>query len=110
MMEPVSKDVKSSHSTSESVPRAVEFLINLVIRWICFALSAGFGVLTVCGAIKSWTLWVVVPTLALSLFTFVIAILNKPRGKIVFDRTGPAVMVPKEQTPVPISKESQQAP
>ena len=76
------------------IPLAVEFLINLVLRWTCFVLAGAFGLLALVALIQAWSWWILMPALAITLGSFVCAVLIRPQGKLAFDRSGPIVIVP----------------
>ena len=97
MHEPEREPLKPRPATSETIPRAVEFLINLILRWICFALAGAFGLFTVVAWIIGWPWWVVLPALALTLAFFACAFSIRPQGKIVFDSGGPSIVVPTQK-------------
>jgi len=82
-------------ATSEDIPRAVEFLINFVIRWTLFFFSGLFGLLALVAVLRGWAWWVLIPAAALSLGSFVIAWSTKPRGRFVTDAHGPIIVVPR---------------
>ena len=96
MHEPEMEPLKPRPATSETIPRAVEFLINLMVRWICFALAGAFSLLSLVGWLAAWPWWVGLPTLALTLAFFLCAFSIRPRGKIVYGSGGPIVIVPNQ--------------
>jgi hypothetical protein len=92
---------KPPPATSEAIPLAVEFLINLMLRWFCLILAGAFGLLALAAWVEAWAWWVVLPALALTLVSFACAFSFRPRGKIVVDRVGPSVIVPDRNPPNP---------
>ncbi len=53
---------RPKQATSEDIPRAVEFLILFVIRWMSCAASGIFGLVSIAGWFSHWPRWVVIPS------------------------------------------------
>jgi hypothetical protein len=94
MQEPEDRANRPSHATSEDIPRAVEFLIQFLIRWICFGLAGGFGLLSITAWARHWTWWAAIPFSVFTVMMVVCGAAIRPRGKFRFDRVGPSIVVP----------------
>lgn len=106
-----SNSPKALPAVPESVPLAVEFLINLILRWTCFAMGGAFGLLAMVAWFQEWTWWIMMPSLAMTLGTFVCAVLISPKGKLKFDSRGPMVILQAANSvdPCPTNEQSHQA-
>lgn len=93
--DPVSR--QSNLATSEDIPRAIEYLIQRVLRFACYAACATLGMVAFAAFWHDWSWWVVVPLLALACAAFRAAISIRPRGKLIFDEHGPIIVVPRPQ-------------
>ncbi|HEV8002026.1 MAG TPA: hypothetical protein VGP63_19210 [Planctomycetaceae bacterium] len=58
-------------ATSDDVPRAVEYLIQLVLRGILWVMSFGFGVGALVCFLERWPLYVAIPLAVASVLTAV---------------------------------------
>ena len=99
MSENDSESPKLRLGTSEDIPRVVEFLINLLLRWTCLVFAGAFGLLAIVALTKAWTWWIVIPAVVIALVSLIISLLNfifAPKGKLVFDRRTPGVIVPSK--------------
>ncbi len=81
-------------ATSEDIPRAIEYLIQRVLRFAGFGISAVLGMVAFSAFWHGWSLWVVTPALTLAGMAFMAAISIRPRGEIIFDNHGPIIVVP----------------
>jgi hypothetical protein len=84
-------------ASSEDIPRAVEFLINLVLRGVCFLLAGISALVALIAWFAAWS-WRSAP-LILAFVFFAGTFAFRPRGKMVFDRVVPSVIVPKPPEP-----------
>ncbi|HET6323325.1 MAG TPA: hypothetical protein VFG04_01400 [Planctomycetaceae bacterium] len=71
-------------ATSDEVPRAVEYLIQLVLRGVLWVMSFGFGVGALVCFLEHWPLYVSIPLAVVSLLTAIAgwAIKSSP-GRLV---------------------------
>ncbi len=79
----------------EDVARAIEFLMNFVIRWTLFFFFGVFGLLALAAWLRGWAWWVLIPAAALAVVCFVLGWSTKPRGKFASDAHGPMIIVPR---------------
>jgi hypothetical protein len=92
-------------ATSDDIPRAVEYLIHLLLRWTCLAVAGVLGLIDVVGWLHHWTWWLVVPLLVLTMAALACGLSIRPRGRMVFDRVGASVVVPGQNPPHPDGEE-----
>src|SRR4051794_35755054 len=71
---------------SDDVPVAVEYLLQLALRWLLWTASFGFGVGALVCLIERWPAYVAIPLLALFLFTAIAGwAVKSSRAKMRFD-------------------------
>jgi hypothetical protein len=89
-------------SHSDDIPRAVEYLVQLVLRWILWVLAFGFGVGALVAFIEHWPLYVGIPLAVLCVLTAIggWAVKSSP-GRLVVGRSGRdiGILVPRDRDP-----------
>jgi len=87
---------------TDDIPRAVEYLVQLVLRWILWGLAFGFGVGALVGFIEPWPLYVAFPLAVLSALTAIAgwAVKSSP-VRLVIGRSGRdiGILVPRDRAP-----------
>jgi hypothetical protein len=100
---------ETSASRSDDVPRAVEYLIQLVLRWILWSIAIGFGVGALVCFIDQWPLYFAIPLAVLFVLSAIAgwAVKSSP-GRLVIGRSGrdigivvPRAGDPKSEPPKP---------
>ncbi len=86
---------KMPKETSDDIPRAVEFLLLSLIRWLSFGCAALFGLLSIIAWMRHWPRWISVPFMVVSVLAFLFGRINRPKGKWRFDSRGPKIEVPR---------------
>jgi hypothetical protein len=81
-------------ATSEAIPRAVEFLILLLLRWACFGLAGAAGLLAVAAWRGDWPAWAAAIPAGAGAVALAVGAAIRPRGRVRWDRDGPSVVVP----------------
>lgn len=87
----------SNLATSEDIPRAIEYLIQRVLRFACYGVCGTLGMVAFAAFWHGWSWWIVIPLLVLACAALRAAISIRPRGKIIFDEHGPIIVVPRPQ-------------
>ena len=87
-------------ATSDDIPRAVEFLLLSVIRWVSFSCSALFGLLSIIAWMRDWPTWISIPLMAVSVLALLFGRVSRPKGRWRFDSRGPMIEVPRNDKPL----------
>jgi|HubBroStandDraft_6_1064221.scaffolds.fasta_scaffold317387_3 hypothetical protein len=85
-------------ATSDDVPRAVEYLIQLVLCGVLWVMSFGFGVGALVCFLEHWPLYVSIPLAVVSALTAVAcwAIKSSPGRLVIGSSTGEVgIVVPR---------------
>jgi hypothetical protein len=76
-------------SRSEDVPRAVEYLIQLVLRWTLWTMAFGFGIGALVCLSERWSSYITIPLVVLFVLTAIAGwAVKSSSGRLV---VGPSV-------------------
>jgi hypothetical protein len=86
---------------SEDVPRAVEYLIQLVLRWILWTMALGFGIGALVCLIERWSFYVTIPCVVLFVLCVIGGwVVKSSPGRLVVGRSARdiGIVVPRSDS------------